>query len=122
MASNEDWVVPASLDERRFAVFNVSNGRQGDRAYFGALHRELYEAGGAEAFVHDMLAMPLGDWHPRFDVPQTEGLRQQQIESAAPEVFWLWSLLEDGELPGLDISCGKACKPLRESQAVSRRA
>ena len=75
MASNEDWVVPASLDERRFAVFNVSNGRQGDRGYFDALHRELYEAGGAEAFVHDMLAMPLGDWHRalRFRRRRTPG-------------------------------------------------
>jgi hypothetical protein len=112
MASNEDWVVPASLDERRFAVFNVSNSRQGDRAYFDALHRELYETGGAEAFVHDMLAMPLGDWHPRFDVPQTEGLKDQQVASAAPEVHWLWSLLEDGELPGFVVGAGQAQKLL----------
>jgi hypothetical protein len=116
MASNEDWVVPASLDERRFAVFNVSNSRQGDRSYFDALHRELYETGGAEAFVHDMLAMPLGDWHPRFDVPHTEGLREQQIESAASEVHWLWSLLEDGKLPGLVIGSGQAASLFEQAK------
>jgi hypothetical protein len=104
MASNEAWVVPASLDERRFAVFDVSNSQCGNRDYFDALHKEIYESGGAAAFVHDMLAMPLDGWHPRFDIPQTAGLREQQIESANPEVHWLWSLLEDGELPGLVIN------------------
>jgi hypothetical protein len=99
MASNEAWVVPASVDERRFAVFDVSGERCGDRAYFDALHKELYQNGGAEAFLHDMLAMDLEDWHPRFDIPQTAGLKAQQVESEKPEVHWLWSLLENGELP-----------------------
>ena len=110
MASNEDWVVPASTDERRFAVFNVSNNRQGDHAYFDALHRELYQDGGAEAFVHDMLAMELGDWHPRFDIPQTEGLKEQQQESADPATHWLWALLEDGKLPGMVSGWGNAAQ------------
>lgn len=54
---------------------------------------------GAEAFVHDILSMSLDGWHPRFDSPQAAGLREQSIGSADPEVHWLWSLLENGELP-----------------------
>ena len=97
MASNEDWVVPASGgDERRYAVFDVSDKRRGDRAYFNALQTELYKDGGAAAFLDDVLAADLGDWHPREDVPQTKGLAAQKMESAAPEVNWLWALLEDG--------------------------
>jgi hypothetical protein len=98
MSSNEDWVCPASSDERRFAVFNVSDARRKDRAYFDALVEEI-DTGGAEAFFADMLAMELGDWHPRNDVPETEGLAMQKQESARPELEWLWNVLEEGALP-----------------------
>ena len=70
-----------SHDKRRFAVFNVSDARRKDRAYFEALVEEI-ETGGTEAFFADMLAMELGDWHPRNDVPETEGLAMQKQESA----------------------------------------
>ena len=98
MASNEDWVCPASNDERRFAVFNVSDTRRKDRAYFAALIEEI-KSSGTEAFFADMLAMELGDWHPRDDVPETERLAMQKQESAGPETQWLWNILEEGMLP-----------------------
>ena len=98
MASNEDWVCPASNDERRFAVFNVSDARKKDRAYFARLIEEI-KSGETEAFFADMLAMELGDWHPRNDVPETEGLAMQKQESAGPETQWLWNILEEGMLP-----------------------
>ena len=53
------------------------------------------ETGGAEAFFADMLAMELGDWHPRNDVPETEGLAMQKQESARQELEWLWNILEE---------------------------
>lgn len=34
MASNEGWVVPASMDARRFAMMDVSSKRIGDVSYF----------------------------------------------------------------------------------------
>ena len=37
MASNNDWVVPASADERRYFVLDVPDTRKGDKAYFSAL-------------------------------------------------------------------------------------
>ena len=98
MASNEDWVCPASTDERRFAVFNVSDARRKDGAYFTALTEEI-KSGGTEAFFADMLTTKLGDWHPRNDVPETEGLAMQKQESAGPEMQWLWNILEEGMLP-----------------------
>jgi len=103
MSSNEDWVCPASHDERRFAVFNVSDARRTDRAYFAALVDEI-KTGGTEAFFADMLAMELGDWHPRNDVPETEGLAMQKQESARPELDWLWNILEEGALPATMLS------------------
>jgi len=81
MASNEDWVCPASSDERRFAVFNASDARRKDPAYFAALIEEI-KSSWTEAFFADMLAMKLGDWHPSDDVPETERLAMQKQESA----------------------------------------
>lgn len=80
MASNDYWCVPAGLDERRFAVFDVSDCRKQDQVYFGALHEELNN-GGREAMLHALLTEPLGKWHPRSKPPQTKALTEQQTDS-----------------------------------------
>src|SRR5262249_40602117 len=77
MAGNADWQVPASMDERRFAAFGVSEKHIGDRAYFDALFKQTFENGGLEGMMFDLLERDLGDWHPRYDVPQTETLQDQ---------------------------------------------
>src|SRR5262249_39352018 len=104
MAANAEWVVPASHDERRFAVFDVSNryaqGACADeerRAYFDALHQDLAN-GGLEAMLYDLLNWDLGNWHPR-QVYDTEGLRHQKEQSLPPIEQWFVKLLEDGKLP-----------------------
>src|SRR3954451_22147590 len=45
MASNNDWVVPASLGARRFAAFEVPDRRKGNAEYFGALFAEIDDGG-----------------------------------------------------------------------------
>src|SRR5262249_20879689 len=45
MASNNKWVVPASGDDRRYAVFEVSEERKQDRKYFAALIHQLSNGG-----------------------------------------------------------------------------
>ncbi len=47
MASNEEWVVPASMDARRFFVLVVSEAKKNDHAYFAAIWKQM-EAGGYE--------------------------------------------------------------------------
>jgi hypothetical protein len=87
-----------------------------DRAYFEALVDEI-KTGGTEAFVADMLATELGDWHPRNDVPETEGLAMQKQESARLELDWLWNILEEGALPETMLSytvyCNRAASTRR---------
>lgn len=100
MASNEDWVIPASADERRFAMFDVSSARRNDHAYFEAITAQI-ERGGLAAMLHDLLNMDLGRWHPRFDPPKTEALRMQVQQSEDPMKSLLRELLFLGELPGL---------------------
>lgn len=101
MAANADWVVPASLDERRYMVSNVSSHRRGDRSYFEALYGEM-ENGGRGAMLHDLLTLDLGDWHPRYGVPQTVALAEQKMMSLPPFDQWWLELLRDGYLPGVD--------------------
>jgi hypothetical protein len=101
MATNDDWVVPASEGERRYAVFEVSDQQMQKANWFEPLYRQM-ENGGYEAMLHDLLHMDLGDWHPRKNIPQTDALRDQQLRSLKPVDRWLVSLLEDGELPGRD--------------------
>jgi hypothetical protein len=40
MASNANWVVPAALDDRRFAAFDVSPEHANDKSYFVSLYEE----------------------------------------------------------------------------------
>lgn len=116
MATNNDWAVPASTDERRFAVFQVSEARRGDRAWFGAVKQEI-EDGGAAAMLHDLLRMDLGGWHPRDDVPDTAALQEQKRLSLSPFDEWVLHLAEAGELPGDDRGAGWARSALLFDQA-----
>src|SRR5690606_8972638 len=61
MASNNEWVVPAGMDERRFASFDVSDRFMQDAQYFTPLYREM-ENGGVAAMMYDLLNMDLKGW------------------------------------------------------------
>jgi hypothetical protein len=104
MAANAEWVVPASHDERRFAVFDVSdryakNGAAESerKSYFDALHHEL-QNGGVAGMLHDLLNWRLDNWHPR-QIYETDGLRRQKEQSMPPMEQWFDELLQDGRLP-----------------------
>jgi len=100
MAANAEWIVPASHDERRYAVFRVSNKYIGNFDYFEALHKER-DNGGIGAMMHDLMNMDIGTWHPRRDVPRTKALSEQQQASLSPfEAAW-FELIHDGRVPGL---------------------
>ncbi|MGH6908377.1 MAG: primase-helicase family protein, partial [Aestuariivirga sp.] len=102
MASNEEWVVPAGVMERRFAVFDVSDAKAQSQEWFEPIYDELAH-GGKEAMLFDLLRRDLGSWHPR-KVIQTKALRDQQIRSLKPSDQWRLILLENGWLPGADSS------------------
>ena len=96
MAGNDEWVVPASYDERRYAVFEVSPARIGDGAYFSALYKQLKD-GGLAAMLHDLRSMKLGEWHPR-EVYRTAALMDQKRRSLEPEDEYFEMLLQNGVL------------------------
>jgi hypothetical protein len=102
MTANDTWVVPASGDERRYVVGDISEKRVGDIAYFRALNNQL-DSGGTEAMLHDLLNMPLGDWHPR-EVYVNEALRRQQAQTLRGVIGFYEHILQEGIIPGAEVS------------------
>ncbi len=88
MASNEDWVVPASIESRRFFVLDVDDDVKGNHAYFADIWKQM-DAGGYEAMLHDLLHLDLAGFNVR-SVPTTEGLqRQRKLSLPTTEAWWL---------------------------------
>ncbi|MGC8520018.1 MAG: primase-helicase family protein [Steroidobacteraceae bacterium] len=97
LASNNDLVVPAEMDARRWAVFNVSCEHAGDRAYFADIAREL-EAGGYGAMMRDLMDVDLNACNP-YKGPLTEALIQQKELSLTSAEKFLFDALMRGEYP-----------------------
>lgn len=97
ISSNNKWVVPVAVDDRRFVVCDVAETRKQDVKYFKALRAEI-DSGGAAAMLHDLLRFDLGDWHPR-EIVQTAAKVDQQEQSLEVEDKWVLNLLDEGALP-----------------------
>ncbi len=96
MASNEDWVVPAGIRERRFCVLDVSSAHIQDAMYFGRI-AEAMRAGGYANLLHALLSTDLLRYDVRA-VPQTKALQDQKIHSFEPTHDWWYGKLRDGKL------------------------
>ena len=94
--SNENFVVPASLDERRFAVFDVGQSRQQDSEYFDGLDR-WYKSGGASALIHYLRNFDLSNLNLRL-VPQTMALQDQKLMTLDTVDSWILNCLQNGEI------------------------
>lgn len=94
-SSNEEWVVPASLDERRFAIFDVSNVKQQDSKYFGDL-RKWYDRGGAEHLLHYFKHFNLNTVEVR-KAPRTAALDEQKLHSLDTVDQWIMDCIGSGE-------------------------
>lgn len=107
MSTNNDWVIPASDDERRFFINEVDSkfakNQTSDAArkeYFSKLWGEM-EHGGRAAMLYDLQKMNLKDWHPRDDIPDTEELKRQKDLSMPKREKAILAFLENGIFPGV---------------------
>lgn len=96
MASNNQWIVPAGVDERRFLVLDVDAAKQQDGAYFLALSEEL-ENGGRAAMLQDLLQRNIEHFDHR-QVPKTDALIEQKLLSLDPLHQWFFDRLQCGTL------------------------
>lgn len=98
MASNEDWVFPASMDdERRLAISDVNNKFRGNVAFFTQLNKQLKD-GGLAAMLFDLKTRDISKFHPRKNVPQTKALANQKLQSLDSFDNWYYECLCSGDM------------------------
>jgi hypothetical protein len=94
IASNNDWVVPAGMEERRFFVLDISDIRQQDHNYFKPIHNQMNN-GGLEALLYYLLNMDISTINLRV-FEKTEALFQQKyLSMSSVQKFW-YDRLEEG--------------------------
>lgn len=99
ICSNEDWVVPADMDSRRFTVFRVSDLHKQDTVYFGKLHQQMQNGGYGALLYHLLHEVDITKFDPRKILP-TEELNEQKAHSLyGVESVW-HECLQRGCLPG----------------------
>ena len=96
MASNEQWVVPARVDDRRFFVLDVSDQHKEDHRYFSAMMDQM-NTGGREALLHTLLNHDLRKFNVR-QVPKTGALQEQKLHSLDVESEWWYTKLREGRV------------------------
>ncbi|MDI2076508.1 hypothetical protein ABIF68_010400 [Bradyrhizobium japonicum] len=97
VTGNADWLVPAGMRDRRWAIFDMGEEHMQDHAYFAAIDDEMNN-GGREALLHYLLNFDLSQVDLR-SIPRTATLFDQQIESFSSEQAWWLDTLMSGQLP-----------------------
>jgi hypothetical protein len=105
MASNEEHVVSADRDDRRYVILDVSRKFVQDRAYFEALNEQL-DNGGREALLYTLLARDISDYHAESSRPKTLALSEQKNLSGNPMERWWVSVLQEGVLDDVVLTAG----------------
>ena len=78
IASNEEWIVPAGPQSRRWLVMNCAPNVAGNRTYFNALFKEINN-GGREALLHLLMNRKITS--DLRVAPVTKGLIRQRMLS-----------------------------------------
>jgi hypothetical protein len=117
MTSNEGWVVPAGMDERRFCVLDVGSGCAQNHDYFREMDEEL-NCGGRVRLLHDLLAFDLTQvdlWH----VLQTRALLEQKIRSLDTiDDFWFNRLHDAADWPSRVVCADLHAEYLKTSTQI----
>lgn len=96
LASNESWVVPAGLNDRRFLVLDVGSGSMQNSEYFDRIAKQL-DAGGYSAFLYDLLNFDLTNFNVR-KIPSTQALGEQKLYNMKPTEQWFYDCLCQGNI------------------------
>jgi len=98
---NEEWLVPASSDERRYTVLNVGDKKKQKNKYFQKM-REGLEAGGLNILLHYLSEYKVNSYLVN-EAPQNEALLIQKQQSLEPIYQWWFDCLNEGEIHGAGI-------------------
>ena len=96
IASNENWVIPAGIGERRFLVLDIDETHMQKRSYFDPIYDEI-DNGGREAMLYDLLEHVYDPGSLR-EAPKTEALLSQIEEGMEPEAKFWYHCLKRGKI------------------------
>lgn len=94
IATNNEWSVPAGLDERRFMALHTGNEQKQNTVYFKRLRQQL-NTGGKARLLWELLNTDVSKFDQN-NVPQTKELMQQKILSLDPCNEWFFEKLDAG--------------------------
>ena len=97
IASNNDWVVPVGVGNRRLVIMQASDERKGDFKYFEQLGNEIQE-GGTAAFIGELLERDITKFNPKY-LPsgfKNEFEIEQKLHSADSITKWWMECLHQG--------------------------
>lgn len=95
---NEKVLVPATEDERRYAVFNVGEGKRNNIAFFRNIQEQM-EAGGYRLLLTYLLSYDISDVEVNV-APKTEALLDQKTHFTDPIKDWWYESVFAGEIDG----------------------
>lgn len=98
MSSNDHWVVPAGVGDRRFFVLSVDSGHKEDTIYFNAMISQM-EKGGKEALLYYLKNLDITKFDVRVIPKTTERDNQIKISLPIEENWWRDKLVEGRLLP-----------------------
>jgi len=96
MASNQQWVIPAGRDERRFLVLELGERNKQDHKFFAAIDKQMAN-GGKEGLLYDLLRMNIDNFDVR-KVPHTDALADQKRRSMGHVEEWWYGRLVEGRI------------------------
>ncbi|MBK4717696.1 hypothetical protein JJL56_02325 [Azospirillum sp. YIM DDC1] len=94
--TNEDWALPASADERRYLILDVSDDHMQDTRYFQALTIQMENACGLEAWMKALMEWQKPDWVDLRNPPKTDALGEQVMESLPAEQRFFVDAVQTG--------------------------
>lgn len=111
--NNANWG-RLSIDDRRYLVLEPKEGYPGDREFFTALRREMFEEGGVAHLAHYLRERNIADWVPAILPPRVTGLDTlEDSMKSQSELFFFFQLAGFGQVDSLSpngeavtTSCG----------------
>jgi len=93
MATNSQWAIPATSDERRYFVSDMETRK--DRAYYAKLSAAMEDKSVKSAFLYAMLNRDITGFHTG-DIPESDALKDQRLHSMDSAGKWMVDSLHSG--------------------------